>query len=190
LRLVLGLGNPGPRYRRTRHNLGFMVVEALAARWGGRAGRTEHEAFVVEAERNGEPVLLARPLTFMNRSGLAAERLLSFTGLAAGEMLVVVDDFSLDLGLVRVREKGSHGGHNGLRSIIETLGSDEFPRIRVGIRAGEVPEDLAEFVLSEFSEDEILTVQEMVGAGADAVETFLADGAAVTMNRFNSPRKA
>jgi len=190
LRLVLGLGNPGPRYRRTRHNLGFMVVDALAVRWAGRAGRTEHEAFVVEARRGDEPVLLARPLTFMNRSGVAAERLLAATGISPPDMIVVLDDFALDLGLIRIRERGSHGGHNGLRSIIETLATDEIPRVRVGIRSGASPEDLAEFVLSEFAEDEVLTVQEAVGAAADAVEALMSEGAAIAMNRFNSPRKA
>lgn len=165
-------------------------MEALAARWGARAGRTEHEAFVVEASWADEPVLLARPLTFMNRSGVAAERLLAATGLTPTDMIVVLDDFALDFGLIRVRERGSHGGHNGLRSIVETLATDEFPRIRVGIRSGTPPEDLAEFVLSEFAEDEILTVQEMVGAGADAVEVLMAEGAPIAMSRFNSPRKA
>jgi PTH1 family peptidyl-tRNA hydrolase len=167
-----------------------MVVEALAARWGGHAGRTEAEAFVVDARRGEEPVLLARPLTFMNRSGVAAERLLATTGLSPSEMIVVVDDFSLDLGLIRIRERGSHGGHNGLRSIIDILATDEIPRVRLGIRTPATSGDLADFVLSEFAEEEILAVQEMVGAGADAVETYLAEGPAVAMNRFNSPRKA
>ena len=110
-------------------------------------------------------------------------------GAALSDLVVVLDDVALDLGTLRVRERGSHGGHNGLRSLIEMLGSDDFPRLRVGIRKGEVHEDLAEYVLSEFPEEDVLVVQEMVGLAGDAVECLLRDGAAEAMNRFNGARK-
>ncbi len=106
------------------------------------------------------------------------------------DLVVIVDDVALELGTLRIRERGSHGGHNGLRSVIEALGSDEFPRIRVGVRHGELPEDLAEYVLSDFPEEQVLVVQEMVGQAAEATECLVREGAAVAMNRFNGPRRA
>ena len=189
MRLVVGLGNPGERYRRTRHNAGFMVVDALAARVGAGRGREEPDAWVAEARIGGEDVLLVKPLTFMNRSGLAVEALRAARGLAPEDVLAVVDDAALELGELRVRERGSHGGHNGLRSLIDVMGSEDFPRVRMGIRKGELPEDLAEYVLSEFPEEDVLVVQEIVGRAADAVECFLREGAAPAMNRFNGPQK-
>jgi PTH1 family peptidyl-tRNA hydrolase len=189
VRLVVGVGNPGERYRRTRHNAGFMVVDALADRGGAGPGRDEADAWVTEARLGGEDVLLVKPLTFMNRSGVAVEALLAARGGSPGDVVAVVDDAALELGQLRVRERGSHGGHNGLRSLIETLGTEEFPRVRVGIRKGELPEDLAEYVLSEFPKEDVLVVLEMVGLAADAVECLLREGAAPAMNRFNGPQK-
>jgi peptidyl-tRNA hydrolase, PTH1 family len=186
---VVGLGNPGERYRRTRHNAGFMVADALAARAGAGRGRAEADAWVTEARVGGEDVLLVKPLTFMNRSGLAVEALRTARGLAPGDVLAVVDDVALELGELRVRERGSHGGHNGLRSLIETMGTEDFPRVRMGIKKGELPEDLAEYVLSEFPEEDVPVVQEIVGRAADAVECFLREGASPAMNRFNGSQK-
>ena len=164
MRLVVGLGNPGERYRRTRHNVGFMVVDALAARAGVRrwAARRPTPGW----PRPGwaaRTCCSSSPLTFMNRSGVAVERVLAARGGAAEDLVVVLDDVALELGTLRVRERGSHGGHNGLRSLIEMLGTDEFPRVRVGIRKGEPPGDLADYVLSEFPEEDVLVVQEVVG---------------------------
>ena len=189
MRLVVGLGNPGDRYRRTRHNVGFMVADALAARSGVARWREEADAWTAEARVGGEDALLVKPGTFMNRSGVAVERLLAARGGGAGDLVVVLDDVALDLGTLRVRERGSHGGHNGLRSLIEMLGSDEFPRVRVGIQKGEPQQDLAEYVLSEFPEDDVLVVQEMVGLAGDAVECLIREGAGEAMNRFNGARK-
>ena len=190
MRLIVGLGNPGERYRRTRHNAGFLVVDVLADRVGAGKGREESDAWVAEAAVEGQPVLLVKPLTFMNRSGAAVARLLEETGGGPADVLAVVDDVALELGTLRVREQGSHGGHNGLRSLIDSLGSDEFPRIRVGIRKGDPPGDLAEYVLSEFPPDDVLIVQEVVGWAADAVATLLRAGVAEAMNRYNGPRRA
>ena len=187
MRFVVGLGNPGERYRRTRHNVGFMVLDALAARLGRGQGREEGEAWVSRADFSGEESLLVKPLTFMNRSGVAVAELLALKGGSSRDVVVVMDDVALDLGWLRVRERGSHGGHNGLRSVIEVLGTEEFPRVRVGIRKGEVSADLADYVLAPFPNDDILLVQEVVGRAADAVESLIRDGAATAMNRFNNP---
>jgi PTH1 family peptidyl-tRNA hydrolase len=186
MRIVVGLGNPGERYRRTRHNVGFMVVDALAARWGAGRGQVDGEAWTAAAERGGQERVLVKPLTFMNRSGVAVERLLAATGRGPEALVVVVDDVALPLGQIRVRPRGSHGGHNGLRSVADVLGSDEFARVRVGIRKGEVAGELADYVLSEFPQEDVLVVQEMVGTAADAVECLLEEGTEAAMNRFNA----
>jgi PTH1 family peptidyl-tRNA hydrolase len=190
MRLVVGLGNPGDRYRRTRHNVGFMVADVLHARLGGGRWRAESDAAVAEAEVGGEPVLLVKPQSFMNRSGVAVERLLLRESGLPQDVLAVLDDIALELGTVRVRERGTHGGHNGLRSLIDILGSEEMPRVRVGIRKGEPPEDLAEYVLSPFPEEDVLAVQDVVGLAADAVECVLLEGCPAAMNRFNGARGA
>jgi PTH1 family peptidyl-tRNA hydrolase len=186
---VAGLGNPGERYRRTRHNVGFLVVDELAARTGAGRFREEADAWVAPARLAGMDVLLAKPLTFMNRSGSSVERLLAAYGQEPSDVLAVVDDVALDLGQLRIRERGSHGGHNGLRSLIESLGSEEFPRVRVGIRTGEPPAELADYVLADFPQEDVLVVQEMVGWAADAIETAVADGVPAAMNRFNGQRR-
>jgi peptidyl-tRNA hydrolase, PTH1 family len=189
MRLVVGLGNPGDRYRRTRHNVGFMVADALAARSGVTRWRAEADAWTAEARVGGEDALLLKPATFMNRSGVAVERVLAARGGEAADLVVILDDVALDLGTLRVRERGSHGGHNGLRSLIEVLGTDEVARVRVGIRKGEPQEDLADYVLSEFPEEDVLVVQEMVGLAGEAVDCLVREGAGEAMNRFNGARK-
>jgi PTH1 family peptidyl-tRNA hydrolase len=190
LRYVVGLGNPGERYRRTRHNVGFMVVDALLARAGVRMGGEMAEAWVAPARIAEEEVLFVKPLTFMNRSGAAVDRLLSMRGGGPQDLVVIVDDVALELGRLRVRERGSHGGHNGLRSLIEVLGSEEFPRIRVGIQKGDVQADLADYVLEPFPQEDVLVVQEAVGRAADATECLFREGTMAAMNRFNGPPPA
>jgi PTH1 family peptidyl-tRNA hydrolase len=182
---VVGLGNPGERYRRTRHNVGFMVVDALAARIEVQRDRDEPDAWVAQAKLGGADVRLVKPLTFMNRSGVAVERLAAEHAVPPGDLLVVVDDVALELGTLRIRERGSHGGHNGLRSLIDVLGTDEFSRVRVGIRRGELPEDVAGYVLSEFPREDVLIVQEVIGRAAEAVECVIREGAPSAMNRYN-----
>jgi PTH1 family peptidyl-tRNA hydrolase len=185
MRLVVGLGNPGERYRRTRHNIGFMVMDALASRAAMRRWRMEHEAWVTDAVFADERLLLVKPQTYMNRSGAAVAPLLDAYGGGLMDLLVVVDDVALPLTTLRIRSRGSHGGHNGLRSLVDTLGGDEFVRIRLGVRRGDLPEDLADYVLSPFEEEEVLLVQEMVGRAVDAVECILLDGVQAAMNRYN-----
>jgi PTH1 family peptidyl-tRNA hydrolase len=186
MHFVVGLGNPGERYRRNRHNVGFMVVDALCARAGSPAGMERGGAWLAEASFEGAPALLVKPLSFMNGSGVPVARILEGRGGTPSDLVVVVDDIALDLGRVRVREQGSHGGHNGLRSLIEELGTGDFPRVRVGIRKGELPEDLAAYVLSDFPPEDVLVVQEMVGLAADAALCVVREGGAAAMNRFNA----
>jgi PTH1 family peptidyl-tRNA hydrolase len=166
-----------------------MVLDALAAGSPAAAGREDHEAWVAEAEVGGEPAVLVKPLTFMNRSGVAVERVLAAREAGPEALVVVLDDLALDLGVLRVRERGSHGGHNGLRSIIDVLGTDDFCRVRVGIRKGDVGPDLADFVLSGFPKEDVLVVQEAVGWAAEAVHCLVREGIPAAMNRYNGARK-
>ena len=192
---MVGLGNPGPRYERTRHNAGFMVIDELAARTRA-AGRLFHDAWVAEATLSGEPALFVKPQAYMNLSGEPVARLLSEHASSVADLVVVVDDVALPLGRLRVRERGSDGGHNGLRSLAAALDSFDFARVRVGVGLEDPPdrdslphsEDLADFVLGEFLAEELPRLREVIGLAADAVACLAQDGAAVAMNRFNGPR--
>jgi len=164
-----------------------MALDVLAARAGAR-GRVLGDAWPADVTIGGGPALLVKPLAFMNASGPPVASLLAAAGGSPADLVVVVDDVALDLGTIRVRERGSHGGHNGLRSLVETLGTEEFARVRVGVRQGDLPEDLAGYVLTDFPPDEVLVVQEAVGLAADAVVSLLEEGPAVAMNRFNARR--
>jgi PTH1 family peptidyl-tRNA hydrolase len=183
MKLVIGLGNPGRKYAGTRHNVGFDVLDLLAERH-----RLEWESAPADAliaKWRAASVLLAKPLTFMNLSGGATGELLRFFKIDVLDLLVVVDDVNLDLGRLRARPSGSAGGHNGLKSIIAALGTEEFARLRVGVGRGDARRDLADHVLSTFDPDERTDVAEAVGRAADAAELFVAEGIAPVMNRFN-----
>jgi len=164
-----------------------MAVDVLAAR-ARATGRLADDAWVAEVRLGDEEVRLAKPLLYMNRSGGPVARLLSEQGGGPADLVVVVDDVALELGTIRVRERGSHGGHNGLRSIADALGTDDFARVRVGVRRGELPPDLAGYVLGEFTEEEVPIVQEVVGTAAEAAECLVREGAATAMSRFNGRR--
>jgi peptidyl-tRNA hydrolase, PTH1 family len=186
VRVICGLGNPGDRYRFTRHNVGFRVVDLLADRWGLTGeGRLRDGAALLDVRRP-EPigrVLLVKPMRYMNRSGgpLRAALRQTDTDLSS-ELLLVTDDIDLPLGRVRLRRAGSAGGHNGLRDVIATLGSDEFNRLRIGVgRAGTA----ASHVLATFASDERELAAEMVAVGADAAEVWLREGIEAAMNAFN-----
>ena len=182
--LVLGLGNPGARYERTRHNVGVRVVEALARRWKARPAETAPEYRAWEAAPGGRAVSLVRTRTYMHESGLALAAWRARHPLEVAELLVVADDVYLTVGVVRLRAGGSSGGHRGLESIGEALGSWEFARLRIGV--GEAPgEALREHVLDEFGEAEESEVTEAVVAAADAVECWVGEGLLAAMNRFN-----
>lgn len=182
-RLILGLGNPGERYAPTRHNLGFRVVDELARRRGLTVAGEECSALVGEAPG----LLLAKPQTYMNRSGYATRCLVERHGLEPAGVLVVYDEAALPLGRLRLRPAGSPGGHRGMESIVGELRTGEVPRLRLGIAPEEPPEDLVEFVLAPFAPDEREAVDSMVAHAADACEAWLADGAEAAMARFNAP---
>ena len=183
MKLVLGLGNPGRRYAGTRHNIGFDVLNALADRHGLEWESAPADAVMAKWRSAG--TLLAKPLTFMNLSGHAAGELLRYFKIDFADLLVVVDEVNLELGRLRARRSGSAGGHNGLKSLIEQLGTDEFARLRIGVGRGDARRDLADHVLATFDPSEREIVTETVGRAADAVELFIADGIGAVMNRFN-----
>ena len=182
--LVLGLGNPGARYARTRHNVGWRVVEVLVARWEAKAGEGAPEYRSWRAEFGGRAVDLVTPLQFMNRSGEALEARRASHGLDLGSLLVVADDVYLPLGYVRLRGRGSSGGHKGLESIEATLGTREFARLRVGVGEAESAV-LREHVLEEPRKEERPALEEAIRLAADAVECWLVEGLLDAMNRFN-----
>ncbi len=192
MRIIAGLGNPGPQYERTRHNVGFMVVDALADRHGLRFGPQKFGAVTARGRLAGREVLLAKPLTFMNLSGRVLAPLLAFYKLAPADLLVVHDDLDLPLGRLQIRERGGDGGHNGLRSIIAELGDPGFLRLRVGIgrppRDRSAPggaQDPADYVLSPFAPEELPALEKVIARAVEAIETLLRDGVARAMNRYN-----
>ena len=185
---VCGLGNPGAEYYATRHNLGFWVADLLSDRFSGRWRRPSRRFLESDVTIADTPVTLLEPLTYMNLSGEALLEFCEGMVLAPSGLLVVCDDTALPLGRVRLRKSGSDGGHNGLKSIIASLGSDEFPRLRLGV--GPVPDgvDHATFVLSEFGASEMETAREMVARAADCVEMVVGNGLEAAMNVFNADR--
>ena len=186
MRIVLGLGNPGRRYARTRHNVGFRVVETLARRLGVRlASGLAGVADVARAEVGGEPIVIARPLTFMNASGAAAARLSALYGAAPEDLIVAYDDVALPLGTVRVRPGGRSAGQKGMQSIIQALGTDAVPRVRLGILGETRSEDLADYVLDPFLPEEEETAAGMIDRGADAAVAILEQGLSKAMNLYN-----
>ncbi len=188
--LLVGLGNPGPRYRGTYHNVGFDVVDEIARRHGAAFGAAPADALVARLRRPGRDVLLVTPLPFMNHSGRAVGDLQRFYKIDPEALLVVVDDVNLPAGRVRLRARGSAGGHNGLKSIIGSLGTDGFPRLRVGVGRGDPRRDLADHVLARVPADERDRLREAVVLAADAAECFVEAGVLEAMNRFNAGPKA
>jgi PTH1 family peptidyl-tRNA hydrolase len=184
VKLVIGLGNPGSQYAETRHNIGWMVLDRLADRAGrsGR-GRQRDASESIQIRYKGLDLVLAKPLTYMNDSGVAVRKLLARERVPLTDVLVVADDFALPFGKLRFREAGSHGGHNGLRSIIEELESEKFSRLRVGI--GEPGRGAIDHVLSKFAADERARLPILLDAAADAVEAWARDGTSRAANRFN-----
>jgi len=187
IQLIVGLGNPGEDYLGSRHNIGFSVVDALVRRHAATQWKMAetHRETVIRVD--GHDIVLACPLTFMNRSGLAVQALIDGAGCRLAEVLVIVDDIDLELGRLRFRRKGGPGTHNGLRSICEVVGVD-FPRLRVGVRGSDVWTDLAAYVLSPFPESEVPLVDRVVSQCATAVETAVVSGVVEAMNRFNGLR--
>lgn len=184
MKLVVGIGNPGPRYRRTRHNLGMRVVERLAADEGIPLRRRRFDALVGDGRLAGARVLLVKPQSYVNLTGSAVAPLARWHRCPPQDLLVVCDDMSLGPGRLRLRRRGSSGGHNGLASIIESLGTEEFPRLRVGIGRSAHGDPVAH-VLGAFEPDEEPAIEQAVARAADAVRTWLARGIEAAMNDFN-----
>ena len=187
MRIVLGLGNPGRRYERTRHNIGFRAVEALAGRLGAsfRLRPVGDDAEVALSRVNEEDVVIAKPMTWMNRSGVAAERLAAAYGAAPGDIIVAYDDVALPLGRIRVRGGGRSAGQKGMESIIRTLGTEEIPRVRMGILGERDDAELADYVLEPFDREEVPAVDRMIEAASAAVLAVIDEGVREAMNRFN-----
>lgn len=188
MRIIVGLGNPGRRYEWTPHNLGFHVVDLLAERWNIRVTRPEAQSLIGLGRIAGENVALAKPQTFMNASGHAVAELLERNEVDSAALIVVSDEIALPWGMIRIRERGSAGGHNGLRSVIAELGTDEFLRVRLGIKPKFPVPDLAIYDLAPMGREVRKVAEEMIAGAADAVEAILTDGASRAMSKFN--RKA
>ncbi len=185
-RLLIGLGNPGATYTATRHNVGFAVLDVLAERARTafkRDGRAD--ALLGEGRLRGRPVILVKPLTYMNRSGSAVKHLMRRFTLDPDEIFVIVDDINLALGKIRLRERGSAGGHNGVQDVIDRLGTDAFPRLRIGVGSDFARGGQVDYVLSPFTAEEQPVIEAALSRARDAAVTFVTDGIVTAMNRFN-----
>lgn len=186
--IIVGLGNPGKQYEHTRHNVGFEVIDRLAEKHDISMTERKHRAFCGKGLIGGQKVMLVKPQTFMNLSGESVKSAVDFYQIGMDGLIVVYDDVSLSPGQLRIRRAGSAGGHNGIKNIIAQLGTQAFPRVKVGV--GEKPErmDLADYVLSHFSKGEWEMMEEAFKEAADAVEVMIADGVDAAMNRFNAKK--
>jgi peptidyl-tRNA hydrolase, PTH1 family len=189
IKLIVGLGNPGAEYARTRHNAGFWLVDELARRHGGTFRHEgKHQAELARIRIGGDEVWLAKPMTFMNRSGGPVSSVLNFYKLAPAQMLVAHDEIDLPSGTVRLKEAGGHGGHNGLRDLIAAQG-DGFWRMRIGVGHPGAKNEVVDFVLTRAGADEQRAIDETIAAGADAIEEMLRSGAQIAMNKLHTRSK-
>ncbi len=186
MKLIVGLGNPGRKYAATRHNIGFEVLAELAQRFATDKPKAKFDAELTEVQIEGQRVLLLWPLTYMNRSGGSVQPARDFYKVANDELLVVCDDVSLPTGKLRLRAKGSSGGQNGLKDIINRLGTEEFSRLRVGIGAAPPGWEMADYVLSKFTKEEEPMVRDAVSKAADAAVEWIRTGIATAMNKYNA----
>ncbi len=183
--LIAGLGNPGRSYSKNRHNVGFMLVDLMAAEAGKKFKQRGSHSLACTVERAGEEVILAKPQTYMNSSGRAVQELLEHYPVDLKQLLIVYDELALPLGTLRIRRAGSSSGQKGMRSIIEALGTQDIPRLRIGILQGEPPDDYSEFVLDVFSEDERKVLEETLACAIKAIDTILSDGIEQAMSIYN-----
>jgi len=189
MKAIIGLGNPGMKYAGTRHNIGFDAVTAIADKYNLSINNKKFKGVYADGHIAGEKVLLVQPQTFMNLSGECVREVADFYKLNPDEIIIICDDINLDVGRLRIRKKGSAGGHNGLKNIIAHLGTEEFPRIRVGV--GEKTEgwDLADYVLARFDKYSEPVIREALANVVGAVETWISEGIDAAMNRFNVSAK-
>lgn len=185
MKIIIGLGNPDREYEGTRHNVGFSVIYNISDAYNIRVDTKKHRALIGKGVIEGEKVILAMPMTYMNLSGESVRELVNYYKCSAEDIIVIYDDISLDVGKLRIRTKGSAGGHNGVKNIIAQLGTDVFTRIKVGV--GEKPPkmDLADYVLGHFTKEEQPVIRESADRARQAVAVILAEGAGQAMNRFN-----
>jgi PTH1 family peptidyl-tRNA hydrolase len=183
--LIVGLGNPGREYRENRHNIGFMLIDRLAVRLNLRFTRLQSRALVASGAFQGNKAILAKPQTFMNLSGQAVQGLVRFYKLPLSNLLVVHDDLDLPTGTIRIRPDGGSAGQKGMTSILERLGTDEFPRLRLGIGRPPGQMQAPDYVLQDFSDPEMTIINESLGRAVEAVEAWVADGLDAAMNMFN-----
>ena len=182
--IIAGLGNPGAKYENTRHNVGFMAIDALAKAHGINVSKLKYKALIGDGKINGEKVILIKPQTFMNLSGTAIGEAVNFYKCEPQKLLVIDDDLYIGLGSIRIRKKGSAGTHNGMRSVVGVLGTQDFPRIRIGI--GDFgKKDIVDFVIGDFSKSEIKTIEDTLSEVTKAIECFISDGIDLSMNRYN-----
>ena len=193
MKLIVGLGNPGLRYQDTKHNVGFRVIDALYEKTKGKQQTARYtqtsvcRSLVIQTTWHDTSVILAKPMTYMNNSGVAVAALVDRFEVPLSQLCVVYDDVHLDIGVLRMRQKGSDGGQKGMKSIIHHLGTNEFPRLRIGI--GEPVGDLVDYVLAEFSQAEEMEIEPTIHRAVDAVEIFVKDNILTAMNQFNRREK-
>jgi PTH1 family peptidyl-tRNA hydrolase len=187
MKLIVGLGNPGKEYLDTRHNVGFLVIDELATRYQLTLSMAPSQVpdTLVAKKYGTPPLLVAKPLTFMNRSGDAVAALTRYFDIEPADLLVIVDEVALPFGKLRARARGSAGGHNGLKSIVDRIGTQEFPRLRLGVGRGDSRRDLADHVLSTFESGERAELETFIARAADAAEMFAVDGIGKVMNTYN-----
>ena len=188
--VIVGLGNPGKKYENTRHNVGFAVIDKLAKDCDIKVNKSKHSAKIGEGVIEGEKVVLAKPQTYMNLSGMSVRSLMDFYKIdPESELIIISDDIDLPTGNLRIRKSGSAGGHNGLKSIIANVGTQGFTRIRVGVGAKIEGEDLANHVLGHFNKDDAKIIEIAAETAAEAIKTMLTDGVDKAMNKFNTKKR-
>ncbi len=185
LRLVVGLGNPGSSYSKTRHNIGFMVINALSDAYSIPVEKKKYDMLFGRGKIEGKQVILAKPMAYMNKSGPPARRLADYFGILGEDMLVIHDDIDLTFKRLKIKMKGGHGGHNGIKSMINVFGNGDFTRLRIGVGRPDGPKDVTNHVLGKFSEDEKKNLEEIIKKAMGAAVTILCDGLQEGMNRFN-----
>jgi len=186
MRLVAGLGNPGDKYENTRHNVGFMAADELAAGFRLSFQNSRWDAQIARGEIEGIKVILAKPMSFMNLSGMPLYRIADFYKIKSGDVIVIHDDIDLAFGTIKIKEKGGHGGHKGVKSIMESFGGGEFIRLRIGVGRSATGLSVANYVLDNFSTDERAVIQKVIMRAKDAAVTVLCKGAKSGMNEFNN----
>ncbi|HBF4081837.1 aminoacyl-tRNA hydrolase [Clostridioides difficile] len=183
--VVVGLGNPGKKYEKTRHNVGFDVIDILAKEYNIGVTKIKHKALIGEGRVGTEKVLLVKPQTYMNLSGETLIDIYKYYKVDLSNIVVVYDDIDLEVGKIRIRKKGSGGTHNGMKSITKCLGSNDFPRVRVGVSKPEVGQDLADFVLSRFRKEESDNINEALEKAAYAIDSIIRENIDMSMNKYN-----